>query len=802
MRFHVLGICHTVTSKEYLSCAFTQKVVKFCEMMMPSTPEAIEMKSKMTPEELVRHKTIHQLIHYGHERSQVVCDEHVTVMTDDILIKTYGDYNWRKEFFKHAAGDLTHTTFTANTIAELNKRRMSGDIILCFWGLGHKQVGDFFSSTCLVVEPGIGYPIESSFADFQVYESYACMHYHYGGRKVMQPAWYHCVIPNYFDPADFDFRTQKDNYFLYLGRIIPSKGLEIVLHLAKKIGFRLLIAGQGSLEKDLGQKNLPSNIEYVGFADLEKRKKLMAGAKALFLPTLYVEPFGGVTMEAMMSGTPVITTDWGVFTETVVHGVTGYRCRTLDQFEWAIRNINKINPQACRDWAMSNYSIQKVRCMYEEYFDMLLRVKFSKGFYDENPQRLELDWLHREYPHVPTGDQIDGHRKPKIAIYTETKWAFGRISQAIQKYSTQFDIDIFDWSKGMPKDEMIFSDYDLVYATVWDIARELQKEFPKWAHKITFSGHGVVDFIKMKLEDRKNRRITTEQVDKFDIDPELAEWLEDQPLGFSVVSHELYDLLNSDRFTFKVDKNLFLTQCGVDTEVFTPGQFVASPVEKSSTETPVPAPSTETPVVVESSTETPAVVEASKITHTTPTLKVMFSHQRETKGYHASHGYDAKRMKLVERLADHFKASSQNIEIIFTPSVLPNAEMPNFYRQGDVFLCVSHSEGNPLGAFEASACGLATVTTKVGEMPVFVKDGETGYLIDNTTESQIEADVIDKLVKLEADRNLLASMKEASLKHTQDEWSWKSKITQWESFFSHCIETGRGLGDMNSLYSN
>jgi glycosyltransferase involved in cell wall biosynthesis len=671
MRFHVLGICHTVTSKEYLSCAFTQKVVKFCEMMMPSTPETIELKSKMTQEELVRHKTIHQVIHYGHERSQVTCDEHVTVMTDDILIKTYGDYNWRKEFFKHAAGDLCHTSFTANTIAELNKRRMSGDFILCFWGLGHKQIGDFFSSMCLVVEPGIGYPIESSFAEFQVYESYACMHYHYGGRKVMQPAWYHCVIPNYFDPNDFDFRISKDNYYLYLGRIIPSKGLEIVLHLAKKIGFRLLIAGQGSLEKDLGQKNLPANIEYVGFADLEKRKRLMAGAKALFLPTLYVEPFGGVTMEAMMSGTPVITTDWGVFTETVVHGVTGYRCRTLDQFEWAIRNINKINPQACRDWAMSNYSIKKVRNMYEEYFDMLLRVKFSKGFYDENPQRTELDWLFREYPQVPQGDSSGLPRKPKIAIYTETKWAFGRISQALQKYSTQFDIDIFDWSKGMPSDEMIFSDYDLVYATVWDIARELQSQFPKWAHKITFSGHGVVDFVKMKLEDHKNRRITANQVDKFDIDPELAEWLEEQPLGFSVVSHELYKILNGDRFTFKEDKNLFLTQCGADTEIFTPGQ--PTPVETSTEATTEPTVEATTEPTVEATTEpveattepveattdpveattdpveattdpvgeatTETVGEAESTpksavsTEIQPPLKVVFTHQRSAKGY-------------------------------------------------------------------------------------------------------------------------------------------------------------------------
>src|SRR5436190_324812 len=126
MRFHVLGICHTVSSKEYLSCAFTQKVVKFCEMMQPRTQEERDLKAKMSPEELVRHPTIHHIIHYGHDRSNVEADELVPVMNDDILIKTYGEYNWKKEFFKHGAGDLCHTSFTANSIAEIQKRRLSG----------------------------------------------------------------------------------------------------------------------------------------------------------------------------------------------------------------------------------------------------------------------------------------------------------------------------------------------------------------------------------------------------------------------------------------------------------------------------------------------------------------------------------------------------------------------------------------------------------------------------------------------------------------------------------------------------
>jgi glycosyltransferase involved in cell wall biosynthesis len=116
------------------------------------------------------------------------------------------------------------------------------------------------------------------------------------------------------------------------------------------------------------------------------------------LPTYYAEPFGCVVVEAMLSGTPVITTDWGAFPEINPHGVTGYRCRTFEQFQWAVEHIDGIEPATCRRWAIENFGMERVKHMYEEYFDMVSRLFLDKGFYSANPDRAGLGWLSRSYP--------------------------------------------------------------------------------------------------------------------------------------------------------------------------------------------------------------------------------------------------------------------------------------------------------------------------------------------------------------------------------------------------------------------
>ena len=372
-RFHILAVPHCVTTEEYSTCAFTQKVVKLCAMLRGLG---------------------HYVIHYGHEDSVVDCDEHVTVTTNADLEHCYPGHDWRTEgFAPYNLEDRIYQSFYALAIGEIHRRKQPGDFLLCPFGLGHKPVADAHSDL-IVVEPGIGYP--ATFAKYKVYESYAVMHGLYGPERVRtmfkdDPSpWYDAVIPNYFNLNDFSFSAEKDDYLLFIGRIGEGKGSHIASEIAKTIGCRLMVAGMGDIEE-------APHIVKLGVIGPEKRKTLLSRAKATICASLYAEPFCGVQIESMLSGTPVISTDFGAFAEYNLHGVTGYRCRTFEQFIWAAENIGRISPQDCRDWAARNFSMERVAQMYDEYFYGLAALHGAGGWYAPNPERRQLDWL-RKYP--------------------------------------------------------------------------------------------------------------------------------------------------------------------------------------------------------------------------------------------------------------------------------------------------------------------------------------------------------------------------------------------------------------------
>jgi len=365
MRLIVLGVPHTITDPEWSGCAFTGKVLKFLKMM--------------------NHRG-HDIIHIGHADSQIPAGiQHYSVTNNETLCSAYGEeyvyeQTWKRTGFGGVfdINDHAYQVFTANTIELLQKIEQPNDMLLCFFGWGHKAIADAMSDM-IVIEPGIGYP--SAFARWRIYESHAIMNAMYGPKSIgtCDMDWYHRVIPNYFDPEDFTYSEDKDDYILYLGRVYNGKGLDTIIQATEAAGRKLVIAGPGRLE-DMGYAASPQHVTEMGYADPRMRRQLLSRASAVAVASGYLEPFAGIQVEAWLSGTPMITPDWAAFAELNQHGVTGYRCNTFRDFVEAFRTTEELFPEYCRRHA-EQFTLERVAPRYERYFSDVLEVYTGRGWY-------------------------------------------------------------------------------------------------------------------------------------------------------------------------------------------------------------------------------------------------------------------------------------------------------------------------------------------------------------------------------------------------------------------------------------
>lgn len=350
MRFHVVSLPHTQTTLDYTACAFTEKVRKFCIMM----------------KNVGHHVTL-----YSGDQNQAPCDEHVQCYTEKDRLEAVGPFHYTMASFDSSKPHWVR--FNNKVIQELAPRLEQQDFICIIGGYSNKPIADAYPSH-MTVEFGIGYP--GTFAKYRVFESYAWMHTVYGAEARLASAadgrFFDAVIPAYIEQELFPFVEEPDDYYLFMGRLTERKGYQIAADVCKHMGVELLIAGQGTP---------PSYGTYVGVVGAQRRAELFGHAIASFAPTIYVEPFGTVVIESQMCGTPALTTDWGAFTETVVNGLSGYRCRTLKDFIEAAGKAKELDRKKIREYAEGRYSLEVVQLQYDAYFKKLLTL-WEDGWYE------------------------------------------------------------------------------------------------------------------------------------------------------------------------------------------------------------------------------------------------------------------------------------------------------------------------------------------------------------------------------------------------------------------------------------
>ena len=346
-----------------------------------------------------------EFIFYGHEDSVIPC-EVVPCIDDEVLRNTYGDFNHDSYYwFGTHVNDYAHETLNLNASKYIKDRFESDDLILNFWQ---------FASESLWKEHGLPYdnfvdighgseclPV-SKYVSYESYWLYAFVH----GVKTetvlnntcVEDPHYEAIIPLMLDMDQYDYKEEKKDYYFYVGRIVPLKGIDTVMRLAYEFPDReFIIAGyiQGDEKKFLYFENSEGkqvhwdefvefdNVNFVGPVGVEKKKEYYMNAKALLVPTLYGEPFGGVVSEAHACGTPVISTDWGAFAENNPHGFTGIRCRTFDCWRNALDEIEVIEPKNCLEFVTKNYSLEVVAVMHENFLRRCYEYVSGKDEYSK-----------------------------------------------------------------------------------------------------------------------------------------------------------------------------------------------------------------------------------------------------------------------------------------------------------------------------------------------------------------------------------------------------------------------------------
>jgi glycosyltransferase involved in cell wall biosynthesis len=346
---HLLGIFHTQHTDEFSHCAFTGKATRFPRMMRAEGWDVVVYANEGSGED------------------------------ETILSKTEFDQFFRarkgEEFHGDYAviGSPAHMVFEERLIKALTARCLPNDIICHPFGHVHERVVRNMPG-CFHVETGIGYPtvVEGS---FKIFESYAWMHSHQGkaGRNGINYEW---VVPNYFDVEEWEPSYEPGEYIAFLGRICQIKGMDTVKEIAERVAYPVILHGQGDPEP---WKH--PNIEYRGPITGKARSDFLRNARGIIMPSVFTEPFAGAGVEAMLCGTPLISVDYGAFTETVIDGVTGFRCHTLKDWIDAVNNAHTLDRRFIADRARKLYSLEACGKKYTRIFEDIAKLS-GAGWYD------------------------------------------------------------------------------------------------------------------------------------------------------------------------------------------------------------------------------------------------------------------------------------------------------------------------------------------------------------------------------------------------------------------------------------
>ncbi len=192
-------------------------------------------------------------------------------------------------------------------------------------------------------------------------------------RPLLQAHWVRTVLHGLPEKLLMP-KPVKPDYFAFLGRIAPEKGIDRAIRIAQHCGVKLKVAAkvdradQDYYDEQIKPMIQSGNVEFIGEINDKDKSEFLSGAIVLLVPIDWPEPFGLVMIEAMACGTPVIAFNRGSVPEVIDEGVTGF---IVEDINGAIGAVDRL----------SHLSRENIRRHFEQRFTARRMAQDYLGVY-------------------------------------------------------------------------------------------------------------------------------------------------------------------------------------------------------------------------------------------------------------------------------------------------------------------------------------------------------------------------------------------------------------------------------------
>jgi glycosyltransferase involved in cell wall biosynthesis len=173
-------------------------------------------------------------------------------------------------------------------------------------------------------------------------------------------------------------RHAKRHFALALGRICPEKNLATALEAARHADVGCLLGGAvfpyPEHERYFRSEIVPrldARRRFLGPLGGVRKRRLLAAARCVLLPSVVAETSSLVAMEALAAGTPVVAFPSGALREIVEHGRTGFLVSNIAEMADAIHAAGELRSEDCREAATRRFPLPR---MIAGYFAMYRKL--------------------------------------------------------------------------------------------------------------------------------------------------------------------------------------------------------------------------------------------------------------------------------------------------------------------------------------------------------------------------------------------------------------------------------------------